>query len=300
MARHRRRAFTLVELLVVIAIIAVLVALLLPALGLAREQANRVKCLATLRNMERAAQFHAAEHLGHMPVADQFQAVPTPTVLRDPSMKKYMYSFIGPAGQQQYGTEYFPLPLQAALGHYMNLPIDVSGHREMIESMGAEQVARHFTCPSDSAPNSACTIASFNPGWAVPGPLSYGYNGAVLGHTSYAGNPALGGRSARARRPSDVFLFADARCRFAPRAAARIPDGDTLYDFYRLQPDRARRYDYAVFDHARHRNRMNVVFLDGHAETLMLPLDWALPGMTLDNAGKGDLERVGVWKGIHH
>lgn len=63
----RRRGFTLVELLVVIAIIALLVSILMPALGRARELAKRVQCASNLGALSRSLVMYQGEYKDKLP-----------------------------------------------------------------------------------------------------------------------------------------------------------------------------------------------------------------------------------------
>ena len=71
MRRHTKgqngNAFSLVELLVVLGIIGLVVGLVLPALGTAREIARRTQCLGNLRQLAAAAHAYAASHDGLYP-----------------------------------------------------------------------------------------------------------------------------------------------------------------------------------------------------------------------------------------
>jgi prepilin-type N-terminal cleavage/methylation domain-containing protein len=104
-----RLAFTLIELLVVISIIALLVGILLPALGAARQTALDTQCKSNLRSLGQAVNMYATDDLdGRLPMVYDPSATPG-------RWYNTVNSYLGQGEQQTtqtFGSTYLRCPSQ--------------------------------------------------------------------------------------------------------------------------------------------------------------------------------------------
>ncbi|MFM8716868.1 MAG: type II secretion system protein [Spartobacteria bacterium] len=97
--RDEAKAFTVIEILVVIAIVAVLAALLFPAMSASLDRANDTKCISNLRQIGTAVQLYASDNNGDIVpgFARDTSGVPIPGISWSDRLTPYVYPKPGSA-----------------------------------------------------------------------------------------------------------------------------------------------------------------------------------------------------------
>lgn len=97
-----QRGFTLIELLVVISIIALLIAILLPVLGAARESAKTMQCLSNLKQLGVASANYAVENRGVLPQPSEDSGMASATLERETMWFNALDSYLQGRNGKQY------------------------------------------------------------------------------------------------------------------------------------------------------------------------------------------------------
>ena len=276
-SQRRQTAFTLVELLVVIGIIALLIGILLPALGKARAAANALKCAAQIRSLVQAMQLHAIDHRGFMPLVGSIPVGNNCIALQDARRERYEY-------YDDAGT-FRALGMPGAVAKYIPCDLDISRSAAVQADLNRGVLAKVMRCPSDvDGGGLGSTITNLPPsqssyafneaalGWASPG-----QNGVTPGHSRLRANTARFAHSAElmlitdsatptGKPPRPLYYDFDADCTLADVYNSPIdgyPDATNLKTGKQCGSG-------ALFDKTRHRGRINIGFADGHVAGMMI------------------------------
>lgn len=267
----QRSAFTLVELLVVVAVIALLIGVLLPALGGARETARTSLCLTNQRQYGVAYAAHAGEHDGRLPAHE------------------WWYNHAGKAGDMAR----FGRPPLGQIDR-MGLENEEGTLIPRVLNQYLGNVAGNSECPSDRGDSKHAGVTSCFEAYGTSYQVQWYDNG--LEHAPFGVVPVTGGatigagvggpkRNADASRPParlGMSIRFDGRAYSGPWSK-KIVQGDFNWHGNRPADD-----DRVLWHPGSRRGerRQVMLFGDGHAEFFLFPStygDYRLPVSVSDN-----------------
>ena len=281
LCRCHRRAFTLIELLVVISIIALLIAILLPALGAARDSARNIECLSNTRQHATASAAYVTDCKEQLPVAGLVR----PLSNTDEYNRLFKKAVGGGLTFPHSSGARMPVPWTAGLSEYLGLPMRRDSQANMQADMINESFTKFYTCPSDPVVDEPIIVRIDSPSTGeIDGISSYGHNSSLLGFDG--GLDRIMGDFSQVKNPSQVMLTGDAEPWFGASGGLidfwNYADDRTLFHAWNWAGGTAWLGEQAgsplVFcdnengkNNERHRGPiMNVAFLDAHAESVRI------------------------------
>jgi len=248
--KNNRLGFTLIELLVAVSIIALLVSILLPALGKARDQAKKVVCATRMGGIGRAAFTYTMENQGCFPwYADTWPDGPAATVYYN-TLAPYLGGIPAASDEAAYGDtsmrNSFLEMRQCPAGKKSQRDVDGDGDQETVY-IGC--IGPHFSVYNE-------------PGQPYKAPFVY----RVPKMGPVAENRQV--QYERVHGPSEWVTFLDCYD-WGFYSPAYLPlnqdrDGDGLkYTNYGSE----KLYNWAM--PKIHRDSSNMAFFDGHAENIV-------------------------------